>query len=158
MKCKVFISFHTKRRRIYVVCFYLCSLCTGVTLYDLNWWIEVGKRFDQEPLKYSVSPNKHGNSVTIFPLSTSAQLGCKVNVWRGCVPVSQVEADKFDIVTEFPCLLGLNVYSWAQEFAKSTLNRPDLFRNPLTSFRTYKHYIVISLFLLFIISIYSQLE
>ena len=25
---------------------------------------------------YTVSPNKHGNSVTIFNLSTSVQLGC----------------------------------------------------------------------------------
>ena len=28
----------------------------------------------------TVSHNKHGNSVTIFPLSTSAPLGCKINV------------------------------------------------------------------------------
>ena len=53
-----------------------------------------------------VSPNKHGNSMTIFNLSTSAQLGCKVNVLRGCVPANQAEVDyKFNIVTELPCLL-----------------------------------------------------
>ena len=42
---------------------------------------------------YTVSPNKHGNSVRIFNLSTSVQLGCKINVWRGCVPASQAEVD-----------------------------------------------------------------
>ena len=41
----------------------------------------------------TVSPNKHGNLVTIFKLSTSAQLGCKVNVLKGCVPASQAEVD-----------------------------------------------------------------
>ena len=35
---------------------------------------------------YTVSTKKHGNFVTISNLSTSAQLGCKMNVWRGCVP------------------------------------------------------------------------
>ena len=29
---------------------------------------------------YTVSPNKHGNSVTIFNLSTSVQLGYTINV------------------------------------------------------------------------------
>ena len=42
---------------------------------------------------YTVSPGKHGNSVTIFNLSTSVQLGCKINVWRGCVPASQAEVE-----------------------------------------------------------------
>ena len=42
---------------------------------------------------YTVSPNKHGNSVTIFNLSTFAQLGCKINLLRGCVPASQAEVD-----------------------------------------------------------------
>ena len=51
----------------------------------------------------AVSPNKHGNSVTIFNLPTSAQLGCKINVLRDCVPASQAEVDYFNIVTEFPC-------------------------------------------------------
>ena len=39
----------------------------------------------------TVSPNKPGNSVTIFHLSTSAQLCCKINVLRGCVPATQAE-------------------------------------------------------------------
>ena len=30
----------------------------------------------------TVSPNKHGNSATMFNLSTSAQLGCLVNDWE----------------------------------------------------------------------------
>ena len=34
---------------------------------------------------HTVSPNKLWNSVTIFNVSTSAQLGCKINVWRGGV-------------------------------------------------------------------------
>ena len=51
------------------------------------------------------------NSVTIFNLSTFAQLGCKINVWKGCVPANQAEVDKFSIVTEFPCLLGHTVYN-----------------------------------------------
>ena len=59
----------------------------------------------------TVSPNKHGNSVTIFILSTSAQLGCKIKVWRGCVPANQAQVDQFDIVTVFPCLLGHTVLS-----------------------------------------------
>ena len=42
---------------------------------------------------YTVSPDKHGNSVTIFNLSTSVQLGCKLNVLRGCVPASQAEVN-----------------------------------------------------------------
>ena len=50
----------------------------------------------------TVSPNKHGNS-------TSAQLDSKINKLRGCVSASQTEVDKFNIVTEFPCLLGLTV-------------------------------------------------
>ena len=58
----------------------------------------------------TLSPNKHGNSVTVFNLSTSAQLGCKINVLRGCVPANQAEVDTFNIVTEFPCLLGHTVY------------------------------------------------
>ena len=58
---------------------------------------------------YTVSPNKHGNSVTIFNLSTSVQLGCKINVLRGCVPIRQAEVDYFNIVTELPCLLGHTV-------------------------------------------------
>ena len=57
----------------------------------------------------TVSPKKHENSVTIFNLSTSVQLGCKINVWRGCVPASQAEVDLFNIVAEFPCLLGHTV-------------------------------------------------
>ena len=56
-----------------------------------------------------MSPNKHGNSVTIFNLSTSTHQGCKVNVLRGCMPASQAEVDSFNI-TEFPCLLGHTVY------------------------------------------------
>ena len=41
----------------------------------------------------TVSPNKHGNSVTIYNLSTSAQIDCKINVWSGCVSASQAEVD-----------------------------------------------------------------
>ena len=41
----------------------------------------------------TVSPNKHGNSVTIFNVSTSAQLSSKLNVLRGCVPTNQAEVD-----------------------------------------------------------------
>ena len=44
-------------------------------------------------IRYTLSPNKHENSVTIVNLSTFAQLGCKINVLRGCVPASQVEED-----------------------------------------------------------------
>ena len=57
-----------------------------------------------------MGPSKHGSSVTIFDLSTSAQIGDKINVWRGCVSASQAEVDYFGIVTEFPCLLGHTVY------------------------------------------------
>ena len=57
----------------------------------------------------TVSPHKHRNSLTIFKMSTSAQLGCKRKVLRGCVSASQAEVDKFNIVTEFPCLLGHTV-------------------------------------------------
>ena len=49
------------------------------------------------------------NSVTMFNLSTSVQLGCKINVLRGFVQASQTEVDKFNIVTGFPCLLGHTV-------------------------------------------------
>ena len=41
----------------------------------------------------TVSHKKHENSATIFNLSTSAQLGWKINVLRGCVPASQAEVD-----------------------------------------------------------------
>ena len=41
----------------------------------------------------TVSPNKHGNSVTIIKLPTSAQLGCKINVLRGCLPANYAEVD-----------------------------------------------------------------
>ena len=37
-----------------------------------------GNRYAQ----YTVSPNKHGNSVTTFNLFTSAQLDCKINIFR----------------------------------------------------------------------------
>ena len=40
-----------------------------------------------------VGSNKHGTSVTIFTLSTPAQLGCKVNVWRGCLSDSSGKVD-----------------------------------------------------------------
>ena len=42
--------------------------------------------FFQRRLYDTVSPKKHGNSVTIFTLSTSAHLGSKIYV--GCVPAS----------------------------------------------------------------------
>ena len=54
-------------------------------------------------------PNKHGNSVTIFKLYTSAQLDCKINVLRGFVPTSQAKVDYLNLVTELPCLLVLTV-------------------------------------------------
>ena len=37
--------------------------------------------------------SKHGNSMTIFNLSISAQLGCKLNVLGGCVPANPAEVD-----------------------------------------------------------------
>ena len=43
-------------------------------------------------MSYTGCPNKHGNSVTIFNLSASAQLGCKINVLRGCVPLSSLNS------------------------------------------------------------------
>ena len=43
----------------------------------------------------TVSPNKNGNLVTIFNLSTSAQLGCRINVLRGCVPASPEGIPRF---------------------------------------------------------------
>ena len=54
---------------------------------------------------YTVSPGKHGNSVTIFNLSTYAQLGCKINILRGCVPANQAEVDYSSI-----SLLNSHVY------------------------------------------------
>ena len=42
---------------------------------------------------YTVSSNIHGNSVTKFNLSTSTQLGCKINVSRGCLTASLAEVD-----------------------------------------------------------------
>ena len=41
----------------------------------------------------TVSPNKHGNSVTNFNLSTFAQLGCYEYVLRDCMPAIQAEVD-----------------------------------------------------------------
>ena len=43
----------------------------------------------QRNLLDTVSPNKHGNSMTILNLSTSAQLSCKLNVLWGCVPATR---------------------------------------------------------------------
>ena len=61
-------------------------------------------RADREDKKvYTVSPtpNKHGNSVIIFNLSTSAQQDWKINVLRGCVSASQVEVDYlFNLLTD----------------------------------------------------------
>ena len=64
-----------------------------------------------------MSPEKHGNSMTIVNMSTSTQVDCKINVWRGCVPASQAEVDQFNIVTEFLCLSGLTVCT-------TVINRP----------------------------------
>ena len=41
----------------------------------------------------TVSPQKHGNSVTISNWSSSAQLGSKINVWRACGPASKGKVD-----------------------------------------------------------------
>ena len=51
---------------------------------------------------YTVSPNKHGNSVTIFQFSTFARLGRKLNILRG-----YVHAMLLYISLISPCLLGL---------------------------------------------------
>ena len=58
-----------------------------------------------------VSTTKHWNSVTIFKLSNSVQLGCKINLLIGCVPASQAEVDLLNIITELSCLLGLTLLS-----------------------------------------------
>ena len=42
---------------------------------------------------YTGNPNKHGNSLAIFNLSTFFQLGYTINVLRGCVRANQAEID-----------------------------------------------------------------
>ena len=51
----------------------------------------------------SLSPKKLRNSLTFF-FPPSAQLGCKINEWEGCVPVSLGNKDQFNIVT--PMFIG----------------------------------------------------
>ena len=66
--------------------------------------------FIEDSVVNTVSPNKNGNLVTIFNFYLRpARLyrKCIVN----CVPASQAEVAQLNIVTAFPCLLGLTVFS-----------------------------------------------
>ena len=54
-------------------------------------------------------PNKHGNSLTILNLSTSAWLSGTHFLNTFILQPSWAEVDQLNIVTEFPCLLGLTV-------------------------------------------------
>ena len=58
---------------------------------------------------HTVSPNKHGNSVTILNLSTLPCVAGTQPLHTFILQPSWVEVDKINIVTEFPCLLGLTV-------------------------------------------------
>ena len=66
---------------------FLNQTCILATFNDV---LTISVQFKKSNRVCTVSPNKHGNSVTIFNLSTSAQLGSKINVWTVCVPASQV--------------------------------------------------------------------
>ena len=57
----------------------------------------------------TVCPNKHGNSVTMLNLSTSACLACTQPLNTFILQTSWTEVDKLNIVIEFLCLLGLTV-------------------------------------------------
>ena len=57
----------------------------------------------------TVCPNKHGNSVTTLNKSTSAWLADTQPLHSFILQPSWAEEDKLNIVTEFPCLLGLTV-------------------------------------------------
>ena len=59
---------------------------------------------------HTVCPNKNGNSVTILNYSTSPWLAGTQPLNIFILQPSGAEVDKLNIVTEFPCLLGLTVF------------------------------------------------
>ena len=67
----------------------------------------------------AVCPNKHGNSVTILNLSTSAWIGSTQPLITFILQPSWAEVDDLNIVTEFPCFLGLTVCAAAGLSLKS---------------------------------------
>ena len=66
----------------------------------------------QQVTLHTVSSNKHGNSEAIFNLSTSGALAIlyKNYMKRLHLQARRGKKGKFDIVTEFPCLIELTVW------------------------------------------------
>ena len=74
-------------------------------------------------------PNKHGNSVTILNYSTSAWLAGTQPLHTFILQPSWAEVDKLNIVTEFPCVLGLTV--------QYSVQKPNIWEKN-TSFHSFK--------------------